>query len=565
MYVRRSALELVGDFDLAFSPGYGEEVDFSQRCLRMGLSHVAADDVLVLHHGGGSFSADRVEAEHKGQHELLLAARYPYYHDVVEAFQRDGSAPLTRALSAARRAINGLSVIVDARILIGTLTGTQLHVLELIAALARRERVTVTALVPPDLGGYAGGVLRQLPSVELVTVRGNPRVAPKVDHADVVHRPFQVSSSDDLAFLAGMADRLVVTHQDLISYRNPSYFHTAAEWRAFRRLTRRSLAIADRVLFFSAHARDDALAENLVESHRASVVHIGVDHALAQVTHAPAPPRGAQQIADGAELMLCLGTDFRHKNRVFAMRLLSELQQRHDWDGWLVLAGPRVQVGSSTPQEDELLAFHPRLADRVLDVASVTEAEKAWLIERAKLVVYPTLYEGFGLVPFEAAAAGVPCLWAKGTSLSELLPDTAAGIIPWDSVASAANAIELIRDESARSANVQAIRTAAAKLSWDVTAERLLEVYNQACDEPLSPAGIVERSEGLLSPDVSEDALRLIGPNGVLPQDLERPLLALATHPQIGRPVFRMIKAGYRAYTRGKTDGGTTSPDGQRA
>ena len=34
MYIRRSALELVGDFDLAFSPGYGEEVDFSQTTRR---------------------------------------------------------------------------------------------------------------------------------------------------------------------------------------------------------------------------------------------------------------------------------------------------------------------------------------------------------------------------------------------------------------------------------------------------------------------------------------------------------------------------------------------------
>ncbi len=53
--MRRSALELVGDFDEAFAPGYEEEVDFSQRCIRHGLSHVLADDVFVLHYGGGSF------------------------------------------------------------------------------------------------------------------------------------------------------------------------------------------------------------------------------------------------------------------------------------------------------------------------------------------------------------------------------------------------------------------------------------------------------------------------------------------------------------------------------
>jgi hypothetical protein len=49
---------------------------------------------------------------------------------------------------------------------------------------------------------------------------------------------------------------------------------------------------------------------------------------------------------------------------------------------------------------------------------------------------------------------------------------------------------------------------------------------------------------------VSEDALRLIGPGGALPKDVERPLLALATHPQIGAPMFRAMKLGYRATYR---------------
>lgn len=552
MYVRRSALELVGDFDLAFSPGYGEEVDFSQRCLRVGLGHVAADEVLVLHHGGGSFAADGIESPVKQRHEQLIATRYPYYHEVVKAFERDPSGPLARSLNAASRALKGLSLVIDARILTPTMSGTQLHVMELIAALARRSDVRITALVPPDIGSYTSGVLGSLENVELATVRGNPRLPQYIDRADVVHRPFQISSAEDLSFLAALGDRLVVTHQDLISYRNPSYFDSPDTWAEFRRLTRRALSIADRVLFFSAHARDDTLAENLVEPHRTSVVHIGVDHSLAQLEHVPQPPRGAAVLGDGGELMLCLGTDFRHKNRVFALRLLEELQQRHGWDGWLVLAGPRVQVGSSGPQEDEFLALRPRVSERVLDVAAVSEAEKAWLLSRARVVLYPTVYEGFGLVPFEAAAHGVPCLWSEGTSLSEILPDAAAGIVPWDPVLSASNALALMREDPARSQNLEAVRTAAATLSWDATAERLVEVYHQACDEPASPVGTLERSEGLMSPDVSEDALRLIGPGGALPRDLERPLLALATHPQIGTPVFRALRAGYRAYTRGK-------------
>lgn len=48
----------------------------------------------------------------------------------------------------------------------------------------------------------------------------------------------------------------------------------------------------------------------------------------------------------------------------------------------------------------------------------------------------------------------------------------------------------------------------------------------------------------------SDDAIQLVGPRGVLPREIERPLLALATHPVIGRPAFGAIKLGYRAAHR---------------
>jgi hypothetical protein len=165
-------------------------------------------------------------------------------------------------------------------------------------------------------------------------------------------------------------------------------------------------------------------------------------------------------------------------------------------------------------------------------------------------VLYPTVYEGFGLVPFEAADHGVPCAWARGTSLSEILPDDAAAIEPWDPVASADRALELLRDEEVRERNVAAIRAAAVARTWDTTAAQLVDLYHATCNEPISASGALERSAGLMNGGVSEDALRLVGPGGALPRDVERPLLALATHPQVGTPVFNVIKAGYRASYR---------------
>lgn len=506
VYLRRSALELARTFDEGFY----------RRCSDRGLSHVLADDVVV-------------------------------------AAESDGCAgeggPVARAIGRVRRAVHGTSVVIDARILSREITGTEVQVLEVIGALARTGKVRLSVVVPDRLEPYARDALARLPDVALV----RSAEASARGRADVVHRPYQVGNPGELAFLASLGERLVLTNQDLIAYHNRSYFEDGAAWQGYRRLTRLALAAADRVVFMSAHARDDALAEDLVEPDRASVVHNGVDHSTvaagAHPAH-PARPAGAARMPEDAETMLCLGIDYRHKNRPFAMRILERLRARHGWDGYLLFAGPSAPTGSSRDEEAELLAGYPELAGRVIDVGPVSEAEKAWLLRRARLVVYPTTYEGFGLVPFEAADHGVPCLWAGGTALGEVLPASAAAIVAWDPAASADRAFELIRDEGARARQVAAVREAAEPLTWDATAASLVELYEATCDAPAPPGSALQRAHGLMSGAISEDAMRLVGPGGALPGDVERPLLALATHRQLGSPLFGALKLGYRASYR---------------
>jgi hypothetical protein len=146
----------------------------------------------------------------------------------------------------------------------------------------------------------------------------------------------------------------------------------------------------------------------------------------------------------------------------------------------------------------------------------------------------------------------VPCLWAAGTALRELLGDTAAEIVVWDAAATADRALALMRDARARSSNLSAIEAAAGALRWEVTGRRLVEVYRAACDGPMTPAGAVERSSGLMRGGLSEDAMRLVGPDGVLPAELERPLLALLSRRRLTGPLSVALKAGYRVSRRGR-------------
>jgi len=107
MLITRAALDAVGGFDLAFSPGYGEEVDFSRRCVAAGMRNVLADDVLVLHHGSSSFGAISGRDELQQAHELLIAERYPDYHPEVVAAAGDEHSDLARALRTASAQITG--------------------------------------------------------------------------------------------------------------------------------------------------------------------------------------------------------------------------------------------------------------------------------------------------------------------------------------------------------------------------------------------------------------------------------------------------------------------------
>jgi glycosyltransferase involved in cell wall biosynthesis len=511
VYIRRSALELIGGFD-----GFDQ---FSSRCLRNGLVHLLADEVLA---GSAQPLAEPPAPAANGQ--------------------------LTRALAAARGALEGVSLLIDARILSGPMNGTKLHVLELLAAVARTKATRTRVLVAEGLESHVRGQLEALEGVEPVTV---PDALGSGLRVDVVHRPYQLGTPADLNVLGALGERLVVTQQDLIEYDNPFYFSSRHRWESYRALTRRALAAADRVIFSTAHTCDAALAEGLVEPGRVSVVPLGVDHTVVRTGQPPATmPPAADRLGAETEVMLCIGTDFWHKNRMFALRILDQLRRRHGWLGYLIFAGSRMSSGSSAAAEAELLAEDPGLRGAVLDVGAVSEAEKEWLLSRASLVLYPTVHEGFGLVPFEAADWDVPCMWARGTSLSELLPDSAAGIQPWDASSSADHALTLMRDSAAKDENVRAVREAGTRLRWDETARQLVEVYAATRDQAPSLAGARERDHGIMRRGLSEDALRLIGPDGALPPELERPLLAIATRPRLSRPVFGVLKAGYRVSKR---------------
>ena len=532
MYIKRMALDLVGEFDEDFSPGYGEEVDFCQRCHLIGLAHVCADDVFVYHHGAASFTRGPQRDELREGHERVIAKRYPYYHPWVQREEADQNGVLATALGRARQSLTGLTVLVDATLFCEPLVGTERCTLETIYALARHERCRhVVVLLAPWASASIRGMF--VPSETLsVLQEGQPLGEIEVD---LVYRPRQLNTVRELIRLRSLGGRLVIAQLDFIAFNNAGYFSSPKAWEEYRKVTRLALATADGIAFISRHVQQEARSVGAIGPGKPSaVVYSGTDHFRLTVPSQALPSLPPRVTQSG--YVFCIGVDFRHKNRGFALRTFVQMC-RNGYPGCLVLAGPQAEFGSSRLDDQEYLKRYPELADRVCDLGEVAEAEKDWLYRQCSLVLYPSLCEGFGLVPFEAAATGVPCLSSPMGSLREVLPEGVEVIEQWDPKTVADQAMVLLQDSDRSAALVGALNRRAAEFTWDAVAERLLQLFDRVCQSTKTGVLALEAAGGTALSTIRRPAT-------------ERIMLEVGTLIQVGAWGIREGLGGLRRFLR---------------
>src|SRR5262249_43446799 len=160
--------------------------------------------------------------------------------------------------------------------------------------------------------------------------------------ADVFHRPNQFLTLHELTECFAYGRRLVLTQQDMTLDRAPGYFTSRKDWEELCRTTKAALASADQVGFFSEHAAVDAARDGLLDTQRATVVPLGVDHVRTD-GKAELPARLAR--LGGRPFLLMIGAALPHKNRLVALPLLRGLAFERGWGGGLVLAGARRLSG----------------------------------------------------------------------------------------------------------------------------------------------------------------------------------------------------------------------------
>ena len=359
----------------------------------------------------------------------------------------------------------------------GETGGMEVVARELIPELAALPGVRLTAFVNREAeraGGAPWGEL--IPSVtvpvqarnRLSWVWGEQRHLPRLAGAagcDIVH------SLASTAPVRGPFRRVTTIHD--LNYRQVPESHFGLRGLGMRVLVPAAARRSDRVIVDAESTRADLIRHLGVAAGKIDVAPLGVSVR----PDAPATP-GAELRArldlDDRPLVLSLSAKRPHKNLARLLRALAAMDAAER---------PSLVVpGYPTPHETELrqLAESLGIHGLVHFPQWLPLADLEGLYALADAVVFPSLYEGFGLPVLEAMARGVPVACSNRSSLPEVAGDAALLFDPEDVQAIRLAIERLLRDRELASRLRDAGPARAATFTWRRTAELTAACYERA-------------------------------------------------------------------------------------
>jgi glycosyltransferase involved in cell wall biosynthesis len=369
-----------------------------------------------------------------------------------------------------------LRIGLDVTPLLGTPTGIGRYVRSLLAELAASggpDDVRGVAFTLRRRAGLTGQLPHEVPMVgPPVPARALQWVWSRLETPPVTALAGGLDVFHGTNFLLPPPGRAagVVTVHDLSFLRTPQTVTRAS--LAYRTLVPRSIARAGAVCVPSA-----AVATELVEAYRVPedrlfVTPLGVDPLWAAATPPDAERRRRLRLP--AEYLVFSGSLEPRKNLPLLLDAQRQLAARHrDWPP-LVLMGPR----GWGPSLD--LGGLPEGA--VLMTGYLRDDDLRSVVAGARALVYPSLYEGFGLPPLEAFACGVPVVASDLPVTREVVGDDVelSRLIPPGDVEALVDALERqIRDTEPTEVSARRRRRAAG-FTWAATMQRTHAAYHRA-------------------------------------------------------------------------------------
>ncbi|HTK95865.1 MAG TPA: glycosyltransferase family 1 protein [Terriglobales bacterium] len=278
-----------------------------------------------------------------------------------------------------------------------------------------------------------------------------------------------------------MSKPYLVTAHDVLTYMFPR-----ADRSAFRRffhksLSHRALANASRILSVSHFTKTEIVRYFKIPEGKIEVIPNAIDERF-RLGHATDADRAliAERYQVNYPFLLYAGNIKPHKNLGRIIEAFSVLKAELKKEGKF----PDLKliiIGDELSQHPDLrrTVVKSGVGGDVRFLGFVSIDTLRIFYDLAKIFVFPSLYEGFGLPPLEAMALGTPVVTSNTSSLPEVVGQAAVLVNP-ENVFEITRALRrVLLDQELRDKLKVASIEQAQRFSWETSVRRLLEVYNQ--------------------------------------------------------------------------------------
>lgn len=262
--------------------------------------------------------------------------------------------------------------------------------------------------------------------------------------------------------------RLVTTIHDLAHLALPQFFGAWKKQMYSKLMFEAAARKSHSIICVSQFTADELLRRTSADPRKVHVIHNGLDEKWFDTERGERP--------SARPYLLCVGNVKPHKNFQRVIQAFAKIQARHDVDLMLVGRKEGFLAGDSAVLD---LAGVPE--GRLQFTGHVSDSLLRSYYAHAEALVFPSLYEGFGMPPLEAMASGCPVVASNAASIPEVCGEAVIYCDP-HSVDDIADKIKLVLDlkGNERLTLLENARTHAARFSWKRCARETWEILQNA-------------------------------------------------------------------------------------
>ncbi len=273
------------------------------------------------------------------------------------------------------------------------------------------------------------------------------------------------------------ARKRVVTVHDMFHLRYIEDFGAAATW--YLKLLFSKVSKSDRVITVSEFSKREIDALTDTPPDKIEVIHNGVD--TEKFGNSTVEPEiQGQQMPE--QYLLYVGNVKPHKNLKRLVKAFSDISDEFP-DMKLVIAGKMDGFINGDPELRNIIEENSSLKSRVIFTGYVKEEMLPALYRKSSALVFPSIYEGFGLPPLEAMAAEVPVIAADSASIPEVCGEGALYFDPESEGDIAEKISKLLKDKNLASELVKTGRLVVNGFRWSASASKHVELFKELLKE----------------------------------------------------------------------------------